>query len=362
MPDMAFDFADIGDRLDDVDAALAGNERGRALERLAADALSTVPGVSVVARNVLAASGVEEVDLLLTNQAVDNGLAGMGFDVLVECKSQAGPVDARTIGWFAQQLRRRRTEWGILLLLSYVTGDRNSLTSGHREIERSSVEGQNIIVLTGAEMRALTSTEHLVALLQRKRAALISGFSTWIGSPTQVQDLIPGSGRFANRGWEAMRRAIRNERRRRLDELIGAGLQLPVLDRTAALQRVEQSLAALDADAALHADSDYDPMWLTNHQLLVAASAAIVQLFEPLPRTEEGRRSIRFAAENSAPQQLRTHPGDRLWRLLMEYYLDEARGEGSYARGKAAEAMLTLALDALLAIEDIEPPDAYDEP
>jgi hypothetical protein len=361
MPDMAFDFADIGDRMDDVNSAPAGNERGRALERLAADALSRLPGVSVVARNVLAASGVEEVDLLLANQAVDNGLAGMGFDVLVECKSQAGPVDARTIGWFAQQLRRRRAEWGILVLLSYVTGDRNSLTAGHREIERASVEGQNIIVLTGAEMRALRSAEHLIALLQRKRAALVSGYRTFIASPTQVRDLIPEGDRFGNRGWEAMRRAVRNERRRRVGDLIDAGLQLPVLDRAAALQRVNESFAALEADAALHADSDYDPMWLTNHQLLVAASAAVVQLFEPLPRTEEERRSIRFAVENSAPQQLRTHPGERLWRLLMEYYLDEARGAGSYARGKAAEAMLTLALDALLAIEDIEPPDAYDE-
>jgi hypothetical protein len=45
---MAFDSADIGDRLDEVDAAPAGIERGRALERWAADAL---PGMSVVAES-----------------------------------------------------------------------------------------------------------------------------------------------------------------------------------------------------------------------------------------------------------------------------------------------------------------------
>ncbi len=45
----------------------------------------------------------------------------------------------------------------------------------------------------------------------------------------------------------------------------------------------------------------------------------------------------------------------------MDYYLGEASRPDSHARESAAHAMLALAVDELMAIGDIEPPDAYME-
>jgi hypothetical protein len=113
--------------------------------------------------------GVEELDLLLANRGVDDGLCGFSYDVPVECKTPEHPVDSQAVQRLAGLLRRCHAGWGILVSLSGITGDRSTLTSGHREVVRAAHEGQHSLVLAGSEMRGLRSAAHLVALLQRKR-------------------------------------------------------------------------------------------------------------------------------------------------------------------------------------------------
>jgi hypothetical protein len=359
---MAFDFATAGERMQALDVEEPGLPRGQALEVLVADMLGSVPGVRVAERNVLACSGVEELDLLLANRAVDDGLIGFTYDLLVECKTQKAAINSHTVGWFAQQLRRRSVEWGLLVSLKHITGDRTTVTAAHREIERSAVEGQRILVLMGDELRGLSSAGHLVALLQRKRDAMVGGYGTFIASASQLSELNPNRGLGVLRGWEAMQRAVLNMRRRQLKDVLDAATAMEDLLPDMAVALAEQRLAKLAAEVCLHTDDpDYDPMWRTAYSKLEEAAAAIVHILEPTPRTEEQHRAVQFQIEGAAPQRLRAHAGSRLWGLLMDYYLEEARRPDSYVRESTAHAMLALAVEELMAIDDIEPPDAYME-
>ena len=352
---MDFDFDTLFERMDEIERSPAGHVRGHALEQLVADIADSLPGVRVGGRNVLAASRVEEVDLALINQGVDDGLVGFSHDVLVECKTQRDAVGSQAIGWFAQQLRRRHADWGILVSLSGVTGDEAAITAARREVERSAIEGQRILVLTGSEIRGIRSAAHAIALLQRKREAMVGGFHVWIASAPELRELNPDRG---SRGWDVMRRAVRRERRRRLDALLDTGAALADLAPSEAIARAQSRLAELSAEGKLHRfDADYDPMWDNARSMLISAAAALVQVLDPTPRTDERRRYVRFEIESSAPQRLRAHPGGRLWDLLVGYYLDEMRRSESYARESAVYAVLAMCLDELMAIDDIEPPD-----
>jgi hypothetical protein len=113
--------------------------------------------------------------------------------VLVECKTQGDAVGSQAIGWFAQQLRRRHADWGILVALSGITGDETAITAARREVERSAIEGQRILVLTAPEIRGFRSAAHLVALLQRKRDAMIGGYHVWTASAADCVSSIPNA-------------------------------------------------------------------------------------------------------------------------------------------------------------------------
>jgi len=70
--------------------ALSAGRRWRISSRRCS---TKIPGLSVCDREVLAASGDEEIDVLAINRGDDDGLHGFPHDVLIECKSQGGPVE-----------------------------------------------------------------------------------------------------------------------------------------------------------------------------------------------------------------------------------------------------------------------------
>jgi hypothetical protein len=299
---------------------------------------------------------------MFVNKGVDDGLIGFSYDVLVECKTQGSAVNSHTIGWFAQQLRRRGIDWGILVALSGITGDPINVTAAHREVERSAVEGQRILVLTASEIRGLRSAAHLVALLQFKREAAVGAYGAKIASAEELLELNPDRRvRVPRRGWMAMEEAILRMRRQALGELLDAAAAMPDLTPAQAIGLAESRLAELSGEARQHEDDpDHDPMWLVARSMLVHSAAALVHILDPTPRTEEERRHVGFETEVSAPQRLRAHPGARLWELLTDFYLDETRRPETHARAAAVYALLTMAVDELIAIDDIEPPDAWD--
>jgi hypothetical protein len=94
-----------------------------------------------------------------------------------------------------------------------------------------------------------------------------------------------------------MRRAVKRERRQRLDELLDAGVALDDLTPPAALTQAETRLAELSAERELHrSDRDYDPMWHNARPMLVDAAAILVQVLDTTPRT--ATTSMRCAAQS----------------------------------------------------------------
>lgn len=214
----------------------------------------------------------------------------------------------------------------------------------------------------GQELRGLHSAGHLVALLQRKRDAMVGGYGTFIASASQLSELNPDRGLPVLRGREAMQRAVTNMRRRQLKDVLDAATAMEDLAPDMAVALAEQRLAELAAEVRLHInDPDYDPMWRMAYSELEEAAAAIVHILEPTPRTEEQHRAVRFEVEVAAPQRLRVHAGSRLWGLLMDYSSRKPVGPTRTRARARRTAMLALAVDELMAIDDIEPPDAYME-
>ena len=60
------------------DATQPVHARGRLLEELVAEAFSTISGVDVRARNAKSVFENEELDLVMTNRALDDGLQTIG--------------------------------------------------------------------------------------------------------------------------------------------------------------------------------------------------------------------------------------------------------------------------------------------
>jgi hypothetical protein len=356
---MAFDFSTINDRIDAICAA-EGTERGRGLEQLVSDVLSSIPGVEVPERNVLPPSGVEEVDLLVTNQGPEHGLQGFEHDLLCECKSSIVRVNSHMVGWFAQQLRRRHMRWGMLVSLAGISGDADTVRHAQREIERSAQDGQQILILVEHELRGLRSVEHLIALLQAKRDKMRAGARAWVAADADLAELDPtaGNGRQGLRGWDAFRAAVLSMEHERLDEVLAAARGEEDATGRPVLEVVRERFAALDAEAARHSgDPDHDPMWLHTRALVVDAGAAAARLIG-LPQTEEALRVTRFEI-NGGPKALRAYPSSRLWTLLTNYYVEEAAGN-HFDRERAAYALLTMVVEAMMGIDDIDPPDPDD--
>jgi hypothetical protein len=134
------------------------------------------------------------------------------------------------------------------------------------------------------------------------------------------------------------------------------------LGADAAGERAAQSLQAVATAVAEKRDSpEHDPMWREVHDCVVDVGASFVLLLEQALDSPESDRMIAFDINRTAPQNLDAHAGGELWDVLTSYYLNAARGEDRYARQRAATAVAALAVDEIIAINDIDPRDVFDD-
>jgi hypothetical protein len=176
MPEI--DAKQLADLFARADAASTSPEKGRALEELIAYLFGCIPGLSVIARNVLDESGAQEVDIAFWNEKDANGLMFFDYVLLVECKNWSRPVGHPELTVFADKLRSRGRPQGILVATNGITGDSEDLSAAHRQISRELEAGREIIVLTRTEIETLNCTGDLILLLKRKCAMLaVSGTS-----------------------------------------------------------------------------------------------------------------------------------------------------------------------------------------
>jgi hypothetical protein len=64
---------------------------------------------------------------------------------------------------------------------------------------------------------------------------------------------------------------------------------------------------------------------------------------------------------NVAPQRLRAFASGELWNILTEYYLRRALGGSRSERRESVIAVVAIAVDEIMAIDDIDSRDVYDD-
>jgi len=151
-------------------------EQGRALEDLACYVVGTVPGIEIVKRNELNAFETEEIDVAFWNGKHPSGLHFLPYLFLVECKNWHNPVGSVEVSYFAQRLRHRGCDHGILFAANGITGTPSELTAAHYELAMALSSGQRIIVLTRSDLESVSTTAAVVRLVKERLCELtVSG-------------------------------------------------------------------------------------------------------------------------------------------------------------------------------------------
>lgn len=127
-----------------------------------------------------------------------------------------------------------------------------------------------------------------------------------------------------------------------------------------------QAIAALNAVADDHhvwlADTKADPFMQGIRAGVLAVGAAFAALLPKDLADEEMRRIVRFEVRTSAPRRMAAHVGDELWELLNGYYTHKIAGARSeHTTRIAVMAVLALALEEIIAIDNIDPADVFDD-
>jgi hypothetical protein len=154
--------------LDNAAHGATTTERGRALEDLICYLFEKIPGVTVAARNRVNVAGSEEIDIAFWNEGDLDGFYFLPNIVLCESKDWLVPVGSLHVNWFDTKLRNRSQTHGILVALKGITGDSTDITSAHSVIGAALREGRHLVVLTGAELEAISTSAQLVQLMKRK--------------------------------------------------------------------------------------------------------------------------------------------------------------------------------------------------
>ena len=175
----AYDKTLIQGLLAAADGAATNDAKGKAFEDLACYLFGQVPGVSITERNPLNAFATEEIDIALWNEQDPAGLKSFNAVILVECKFWSRPVGSEQVGWFLKKIENRGPDFGLLLAMSGVTGDVQDRGQAHYEVAVALPKKIRLIVITRAEIEALSTTEELVTQIRRKVCQLAVAGTLW---------------------------------------------------------------------------------------------------------------------------------------------------------------------------------------
>jgi hypothetical protein len=131
-------------------------------------------GVEVTEHDIRMPS--EEIDIVLWNAQREEVLRPWEAVILVECKNWSANVGAPQLDNFIGKLRRRSLKTGIFVAAlgvtgGFIKGDGNE--PGAAGLIRSALqEGIRVIVITLADIRALTSLDDIRALIKRRYCGL----------------------------------------------------------------------------------------------------------------------------------------------------------------------------------------------
>ena len=150
--------------------------KGHALEDFICELFPFIPGLEIVQRNALNAFQTEELDVALWNARHRDGLYFLPHLLLVECKNWSHSVGSQEVSYFANRLRQRGCDHGILFATNGITGVPEDLTRAHFEVATALAAGIRIMVVTTADIAGIASSDDLVTLLKLKLCQLtVSG-------------------------------------------------------------------------------------------------------------------------------------------------------------------------------------------
>lgn len=159
-----------------VDAGVAAattTEKGRALEDLICYVFELVPGIHLTMRNNTNVFLTEEVDVAFFNNGALDGLVGLPDVILVEAKNWSNRVGSNEVAWFDYKIASRGMSLGMIVTNEGITGDPVELTRSHKIVSDALQKGRRLIVMTVAEIQALTTTDDLIRLIKKKILELV---------------------------------------------------------------------------------------------------------------------------------------------------------------------------------------------
>ena len=169
-----FDERSYGGLLDAVATAHESVAKGRALEALLVYLLQATPGVIDMERNSVNAFATEELDIAI----IHNGIESLSFlppVLLVECKNWSSPVDSAAISYFANVVKNRGCDVGILIAAAGITGRPTPISAGHFEAAIALArDGIKVLVVTLEDLSAVTCIDDFVGLLRRQLLRMIA--------------------------------------------------------------------------------------------------------------------------------------------------------------------------------------------
>jgi len=160
--------------LNAADRSKTSDARGKAFEDLACLIFGSIPGVSVIYRNSLNALESEEIDIVLRNRQHPKGLDIFDPFLLIECKNWSKPVGSSEITIFANKLRNRGLDFGILIAANGITGDPDDGNRAHQQIAFALKDKIRLIVITRADIEKIRSGSDLASMIITKVGQLIA--------------------------------------------------------------------------------------------------------------------------------------------------------------------------------------------
>jgi len=143
----------------------AGNThvKGRVFEDLALYLFDKFRGIRLAERNVLDASGSQEIDLALWNNRVVGPFDILDPIVICECKNEANPLSSAKVREFVHKLRTRGAKSGVLVSSSGIAGQLNGYRHANSVImDALSIDGIKVIVIDRNDILSYTNTDDLL--------------------------------------------------------------------------------------------------------------------------------------------------------------------------------------------------------
>ncbi len=142
----------------------AGNThvKGRVFEDLVLYLFEKFNGVRLADRNVLDATGSQEIDLALWNNRVIGPFDILDPIVICECKNEVPPLSSAKVREFVHKLRTRGAKSGILVSSSGIAGQLNGYRYANSVImDALSIDGIKIIAIDRDDILSYANTNDM---------------------------------------------------------------------------------------------------------------------------------------------------------------------------------------------------------